>query len=114
MPEVAVSSRDVPVVPYDVDPARIVDGSPTLAMGQLWMSEDGSQRHGIWQMTPGTVTDIDGPETFVVIEGHATVVWPKDETSIDIGPGDVVVLVAGDLVTFTVHETLRKLYVLND
>jgi uncharacterized cupin superfamily protein len=72
-------------------------------------SPDGRQIRGIWQITPGVVTDTEADELFVVISGAATI-EVADGPALGVGPGDMAVLRAGDRTTWTVHETLRKAY----
>lgn len=64
---------------------------------------------GIWEITPGTVTDVESDEMFVVLSGRATIEVEGGAT-IEIGPGDVCLLADGAKTTWTVHETLRKVY----
>ena len=67
---------------------------------------------GIWRCTPGTVTDVEADETFVVLSGRATI--EHDGASHEVGPGDVCVLPAGAETKWTVHETLTKVFVIVD
>jgi uncharacterized cupin superfamily protein len=94
--------------------AHIVAGSPTTAT--LVLDETGGREIGVWEMTPGTATDVEVDEVFVVIAGNATVVFDEvpDATpppAIELAPGALVRLTAGMRTTWTVHETLRKIYV---
>jgi uncharacterized cupin superfamily protein len=73
------------------------------------LASDDVVERGIWQITPGTVTDVEADEMFVVISGRATISVDGGAT-FDVGPGDVCVLEAGARTTWTVHETLRKVY----
>ncbi|MCX4678043.1 cupin domain-containing protein [Streptomyces sp. NBC_01433] len=100
---------DAELEPEPLDPAQIVSGDPVVTGKVLWESEDGKQVRGIWQITPGVVTDTEADELFVVVSGRATVVVEGGAT-LEIGPGDACVLREGDRTTWTVHETLRKAY----
>jgi uncharacterized cupin superfamily protein len=64
---------------------------------------------GVWEMAPGTATDTEVDEVFVVLAGRATVTGIGDEP-VELEPGVVVRLAAGMQTTWTVHETLRKVY----
>ncbi|RKT04093.1 hypothetical protein BX286_2037 [Streptomyces sp. 3211.6] len=111
----AVSVTDVPdgeLEAEDLDPAQIVSGAPVVTGKVLWESEDGSQIRGIWQITPGVVTDTEADELFVVVSGRATVEVEGGAT-LELGPGSACVLRKGDRTTWTVHETLRKAYHIN-
>jgi uncharacterized cupin superfamily protein len=77
-----------------------------------WESEDGRRIRGIWQITPGVVTDTEADELFVVVSRSATVEVEGGPT-MKVGPGDMAVLRAGDRTTWAVHETLRKAYAIN-
>jgi uncharacterized cupin superfamily protein len=68
---------------------------------------------GVWETGPGTQSDTEVDEVFVVLAGEATVEVAGGPT-FEIRPGSVVRLYAGDRTTWTVRETLRKLYVALD
>ena len=90
---------------------EIVDGTPTAAVAELGqVGRVGQTDVGIWEMTPGTATDVEAEELFVVLSGRATVTFDSGER-IDLRPGSVVSLSAGEHTTWTVEETLRKVYV---
>lgn len=95
--------------PEPLDPQQIVSGTPEVTGKVVWESDDGSQIRGIWQITPGVVTDTEADELFVVLSGSATIEVEGGPT-LRVGPGDLAVLRAGDRTTWTVHETLRKAY----
>ncbi|QHA08286.1 DUF861 domain-containing protein [Streptomyces broussonetiae] len=95
--------------PEPLDPEQIVSGNPEVTGKVVWESSDGKQIRGIWQITPGVVTDTEADELFVVISGSATIEVEGGPT-LTVGPGDMAVLRAGDRTTWTVHETLRKAY----
>ncbi|MEU5325410.1 cupin domain-containing protein [Streptomyces parvus] len=105
----AVHIPDAELVPEPLDPAQIVSGDPVVTGKVLWESPDGKQIRGIWQITPGVVTDTEANELFVVVSGRATVAVEGGAT-LEIGPGDACVLREGDRTMWTVHETLRKAY----
>ena len=93
---------------------QVVAGSPTTA--SLVLDDSDGVEIGVWEMTPGTATDTEIDEVFIVISGRASVVF--DEVldgvvppAIELAPGAVVRLTAGMRTTWTVHETLRKVYV---
>ncbi|MFI1159731.1 cupin domain-containing protein [Streptomyces sioyaensis] len=92
-----------------LDPSQIVSGEPVVTGKVLWESPDGRQIRGIWQITPGVVTDTEANELFVVVSGRATI-EVEDGPVLEVGPGDACVLREGDRTQWTVHETLRKAY----
>ncbi|QEU81108.1 cupin domain-containing protein [Streptomyces subrutilus] len=108
----AVHVPDVPdaeLEAEELDPAQIVSGEPVVTGRVLWESPDGRQVRGIWQITPGVVTDVEADELFVVVAGRATIEVEGGGT-LEVGPGSACVLREGDRTTWTVHETLRKAY----
>ena len=105
----ALRVADAELEPEPLDPEQIVSGAPEVTGKVLWESADGKQIRGIWQITPGVVTDTEADELFVVVSGRATVEVAGGDT-LEIGPGDACVLREGDRTTWTVHETLRKAY----
>ncbi|MFF3745068.1 cupin domain-containing protein [Streptomyces kronopolitis] len=103
----ALADDELEVEP--LDPAQIVSGEPVVTGKVLWESPDGRQIRGIWQITPGVVTDTEANELFVVVSGRATIEVDGGPV-LEVGPGDACVLRKGDRTQWTVHETLRKAY----
>ncbi|NUR84622.1 MAG: cupin domain-containing protein [Nonomuraea sp.] len=99
----AVPVHDVRLAPDELAPEQIVAGAPRTSSFDL-----GGGR-GIWEITPGVVTDVESDEIFVVLSGRATIAV-EGGTTIEVGPGDVAILAAGARTTWIVHETLRKVY----
>ncbi|MFJ6217030.1 cupin domain-containing protein [Streptomyces sp. NPDC092296] len=108
-PSFAVHVPDLPLEPDPLDPEQIVAGSPEVSGRVLWESADGRQVRGVWQITPGVVTDTEADELFVVLSGRATIEVAGGGV-LEVGPGDAAVLRAGDRTRWTIHETLRKVY----
>ncbi|MCX5148360.1 cupin domain-containing protein [Streptomyces sp. NPDC048550] len=104
-----VSVPDAELEVEDLDPGQILSGEPVVTGKVLWESPDGKQLRGIWQITPGVVTDTEANELFVVVSGRATIEVEGGGT-LEVGPGSACVLREGDKTTWTVHETLRKAY----
>ena len=88
---------------------QVVSGSPTT--GILVLDDRDGRELGIWEMTPGTATDVETDEVFIVLAGRATVegIAPGP---VELMPGAVVRLTEGMQTTWTVHETLRKVYLI--
>jgi uncharacterized cupin superfamily protein len=99
----SVPVHDVRLTPDELDPEQIVAGDPVTSSLEL-----GGGR-GIWEITPGVVTDVESDEIFVVLSGRATIAVEGGAT-IEVGPGDVGLLAEGARTTWIVHETLRKVY----
>ncbi|KAF2776007.1 cupin domain-containing protein [Streptomyces sp. OM5714] len=103
---------DAELEPEPLAPGQIVSGTPEVTGRVVWESPDGRQVRGVWQITPGVVTDTEADEMFVVLSGSATI-EVADGPTLTVGPGDLAVLHEGDRTTWTVHETLRKAYAIN-
>jgi uncharacterized protein len=109
MPVHHVATMDMQLEPDPLDPSQVVSGSPQVSARVLHTSPDGRIERGVWQITPGVVTDVEVDELFVVVSGRATI-EVTDGPTFDVRPGDAVVLQAGWRTRWTVHETLRKVY----
>jgi uncharacterized protein len=94
--------------PYDLEPSDVVDGSPRTA--ELGVTSMGQVEVGIWEITPGTVTDVEKDEAFVVLAGQGTITFADGET-VDLAPGSLVRLHAGESTVWAIRSTLRKIYV---
>jgi len=91
---------------------QVVAGAPTTGFAVLVEAspERSGPEIGVWEMTPGTATDVEVNEVFVVLAGRGTLLMPGLD-GVELTPGSVVQLTAGMVTTWIVHETLRKLYI---
>jgi uncharacterized cupin superfamily protein len=97
---------DFAPVPED----QIVAGSPSTRWTDL--DEASGRLIGAWEMTPGAMSDVEADEVFVVLSGSATVSFEEPAVPpIELRTGSVVRLTAGMRTVWTVHETLRKVYI---
>jgi uncharacterized cupin superfamily protein len=95
-------------LPHEPLPAaQIVAGHPTT--GAAVLDDSGDTELGVWEMSPGTATDTEVDEVFIVLSGRATVTGIAPDP-VELVPGSVVRLTAGMESTWVVHETLRKVY----
>jgi len=113
-PGLLVDAAAVEIVHEPLGAAQIVMGAPTA--GTVVLDERGGREIGVWEMTPGVATDTEIDEVFLVIAGRATVVFDgvpdaAPPAPAELRPGVVVRLTAGMRTTWTVHETLRKVYI---
>lgn len=92
----------------DVPATQRLKGSPRT--GARSLGTFGNVNVGVWEMTPGTMSDTEVDEIFVVLHGAATVEF-KDRAPMILKSGDVVRLHAGQQTVWTVTEALRKVYV---
>ena len=86
---------------------EVVAGAPTAHHRGLLDDRHGSV--GIWEMSEGSVRDVEVDEVFLVVGGQA-VLEIDGEPAIGLRPGTLVQLRAGDRTTWTVTESLRKVY----
>ena len=101
----AAAGLELPLA--DVPPAQRIAGAPRTGAARL--GDFGSVSLGVWEMTPGTMRDVEIDEVFVVLHGEATIAF-EDGTIVVLEPGDVVKLQAGQRTVWTVTKTLRKVY----
>jgi uncharacterized cupin superfamily protein len=94
---------------WPLEPDQIIDGDPQVSGRVLDTSADGKVERGVWQHTAGVSRDTESDELFVVLTGRATI-EVEDGPTLEVGPGDVGLLHAGDRTTWTVHEDLRKIF----
>jgi len=93
--------------PSPLSDDQVVEGNPQVSALELLVEPD--LEVGVWQHTQGVSTDVEVDEVFVVLRGRATIEI-ADGPTLEVGPGDVGVLRAGDATRWTVHEDLRKVY----
>lgn len=104
---VHAATQELTADPLDAD--QVVSGNPQVSAYELLDTE--ALAVGIWQHTAGVSTDVEVDEIFVVLTGRATIEVAAGPT-LEVGPGDVGVLEAGAQTTWTVHEDLRKIYII--
>jgi uncharacterized cupin superfamily protein len=92
-----------------VDPSQRVSGEPRTGSAQVTTA--GGVEVGIWSHSAGVSTDVEADEVFVVLRGRASIEF-ADGTVLDVGPGDIGILPPGSETTWTIHEELRKVYVI--
>ncbi|MEZ5077645.1 MAG: cupin domain-containing protein [Solirubrobacterales bacterium] len=94
--------------PDPLDPAQVVAGEPATA--DLTLAESpGGETAGLWSCTPGSFTDTEVEESFVVISGRATIGY-EDGTVVALRPGTVHRFAGGERTVWTVEEKLLKAY----
>lgn len=68
---------------------------------------------GVWEITPGVTRDVEVHEMMVILSGHATV-EVDGGNALELRAGSVLRLEPGSQTTWTVHERLRKVYLILD
>jgi uncharacterized cupin superfamily protein len=107
-PNSAVNAARLDLDHEPVPAEQSVRGNPTTAAAEI--GEFNGLEVGVWEMSPGVMTDVEADEVFVVLSGAATVEFADGSPTLTLGPGDVVRLTAGAETVWTVTETLRKVY----
>ena len=103
----------------NVYPGEHVAKATSVTPGQTEVSlrawEGQGIRTGIWEVTPGTFSSTrEGyDEICQILSGTATIT-EVGGTTFEIGPGSLFVTPAGWEGSWTVHETLRKMWVVAD
>lgn len=92
----------------DLRPESIVGGNPTASLRPL--AHLGGTEVGVWALSQGCATDVEEDEVFVVVSGAGHLRVERIDETITLSPGAGVRLFAGDRTTWTIHETLRKVY----
>jgi len=105
-----VAAAAVPLEYTDLPAAQVVAGAPRVGSAELGTL--GDHRIGVWEHSPGTSTDVEADEFFVVLSGAATVAFDDGTPSLQLSAGTVGRLAAGTATTWAVAETLRKIYIL--
>ncbi|MCL8250130.1 cupin domain-containing protein [Aeromicrobium fastidiosum] len=90
-------------------PADVLAGTPVASSTELVAAR--GVEVGVWELTAGTLTDTEVDEVFIVLTGRGEVTFADGEV-VPVAPGAVVRLRAGERTTWTITETLRKIYVL--
>jgi len=100
-----------PTLPHEPLPADVVhDGTPGTGIRELGAFRD--VELGVWEMSEGAAVDTEADEVFIVLAGAARVDFIAPALpSIEVRTGSVVRLTEGMRTLWTVHETLRKVYV---
>jgi uncharacterized cupin superfamily protein len=91
-------------------PDQLVSGTPTS--GWVPLSTVDGVEVGIWEMTPGVITDIEADEVFCVLAGAGTVEFLDPPAApLTLRPGTVVRLQDGWRTRWSVTQTIRKIAV---
>lgn len=94
-------------------PTTFTEGQVEAAR-QLWASDNGVTKIGVWECTPGrfSADRTKSSEICHILSGSATVVGRQGGDERHLGPGDMLVLPLGWQGEWTIHEQVRKTYVL--
>jgi hypothetical protein len=93
----------------------IIPGAPTEALTSDWpLLDDGQVQIGVWECTPGTFGSSTGDfdESMYMVAGRASI--DHEEGRYDLAPGTLWVTPRRWANRWTVHQTVRKLYVIDN
>jgi len=107
-PNTSIRATALDLDTQPVPPDQTVSGQPRTGVHTL--TEFGGLDVGVWEMTPGVMSDVESDEMFVVLSGSATVEFAGEDETLHIQAGDVVRLAAGARTVWSVTDTLRKVY----
>lgn len=93
-----------------------LEGEPST--GFIDVAVVGDTTVGIWEMTAGSMRDIEADEVFVVVSGEATVELIGEDgqvtRTIELRAGSLCRLETGMLTRWHVPVALREVYILRD
>lgn len=100
------------LAPDPIDPGQVLAGEAATA--DLTLAEGdgdgaGEETAGLWSCTPGSFSDVEVRESFLVISGRATLRY-EDGSVHELAPGVVHEFAGGERTVWTVHEKLVKAY----
>ena len=87
---------------------QVVSGQPTTGSAEL--GSFAGRDYGVWEMSPGAMSDVEMDELFVVVAGVGRVEFVDGSAPVDLAPGSVGRFDAGTRTVWTVSEMLRKIY----
>ena len=82
----------------------------------LWISEDNKTKIGIWECTEGTFTAdrTSAAEFCHILYGEASVINYNGHGQRDLSVGDLLVLPKGWKGEWTIHEKVKKLFIIQE
>jgi uncharacterized cupin superfamily protein len=94
-------------------------GEPSVGSAELFTlpGAGGGVEVGVWEMGVGAMYDVEADEVFVVVQGVADVevldASGLVSSTLTLRPGVACRLYAGTRTRWTVHRTLRKIYIVS-
>ncbi len=104
-----VDAAALPLETRELAADQVVTGRPRVGSAEL--GRVGECAIGVWEISPGTSTDVEIDEFFVVLSGAATVSFADGSPPLHLKAGSIGRLAAGSATTWTVTATLRKVYI---
>jgi uncharacterized cupin superfamily protein len=113
-PSLAAIAHATDLMSRELSPIPLRPGAaPGTDESIVTLYDDGTVHVGLWECAPGEFpTAKDGvTEAMQILSGSATL-HGEDGTEVRVGAGDSVVTPDGWRGTWTVHETIRKVFTL--
>jgi uncharacterized cupin superfamily protein len=98
--------------PVSPDQVAAIDGAGNPETGTLVLGEFAGREVGVWEMTPGAMTDVEVDEFCVILAGAGEVHRSVNGAQViqTLQPGVVLQLRDGEETLWVVERTLRKVY----
>ena len=96
-----------------IDAAKVVSpSSGPIETGFVELGQTDRLKAGVWVHPVGVSTDVEVDEVFVVLEGRGRVLL-KDGRVLELFPGVVGTLIAGEETTWEITERLKKIWIVS-
>ncbi len=105
----ALAAGSLPLTYASPPLSKIISGTPRI--GTAVLGTLGSCQIGVWEISPSVTMDVEVDEFFIVLSGTAMVSFDDGSPALLLKAGSVGHLTQGTATTWTVTETLRKIYV---
>ena len=102
-----VEAGDLPVQHQPL-PANVAV-TPGVSTGSVRLDSIAGLVCGVWEHSTGISTDVEQDEMFVVIAGRGRIIL-DDGSVLELQPGTVGVLRAGEQTRWEIDEPLRKVW----
>jgi uncharacterized cupin superfamily protein len=103
-----LSAGDLSLELIGVPEEQSLGGDPQT--GAVDLGVLGGVEVGVWEMTNGTMRDVEADEIFIVLSGQAVVEFDDGTAPLHLKAGDVGRFSAGTRTVWTVTERLRKVF----
>ena len=113
--DVFAGLAQIPLGPFSDKPTRFDDGQQE-ASTVLWATPDGKTKIGLWECQPGrfSADRTRAGEYCHILSGRASVRNADGTMLREVGAGDLLVLPQGWKGEWTIHEHVRKLFVIDE
>jgi len=105
---------ELPIALQPIETGQRIEGRIPATTGFQQVSTVGEAEIGVWEMSPGSMQDIEADEYFVVLSGRGKLQilgsGGFSAQEIELATGTAVRLKAGMHTRWDVTETLRKIY----